>query len=73
MTSRTHSGTLRAADELQQRPPTYAVAMVLSGTRPPPSHVIAHLSDPHLLAGGGLLAGHIDTVAQLRKALDDGA
>lgn len=43
--------------------------MTLSGSRPAPSHVIAHLSDPHLIAGGGLLAGHIDTEAQLRKAL----
>src|SRR6476620_2128448 len=43
--------------------------MTLSGSRPAPSHVIAHLSDPHLIAGGGLLAGRIDTEAQLRKAL----
>ncbi|GAA2740223.1 3',5'-cyclic adenosine monophosphate phosphodiesterase CpdA [Terrabacter aerolatus] len=43
--------------------------MTLTGTRPAPTHVIAHLSDPHLLAGGGLLAGHIDTAAQLRRAL----
>src|SRR6478736_4268539 len=43
--------------------------MTLRGSRPAPSHVIAHLSDPHLIAGGGLLAGRIDTEAQLRKAL----
>lgn len=43
--------------------------MQTSGTRPPPTHVIAHLSDPHLVAGDGLLAGRIDTRAQLRKAL----
>lgn len=43
--------------------------MSLTGPHPAPTHVIAHLSDPHLLAGGGRLAGHIDTEAQLRKAL----
>src|SRR4051794_22246284 len=43
--------------------------MALPGRHPAPSHVIAHLSDPHLLAGDRLLAGHIDTAAQLRKAL----
>jgi Icc protein len=43
--------------------------MAFTGSRPAPTHVIAHLSDPHLLAGDGPLAGHIDTVEQLRKAL----
>lgn len=43
--------------------------MAFLGSRPAPTHVIAHLSDPHLIAGGGLLAGHIDTAEQLRKAL----
>ena len=43
--------------------------MALTASRPAPTHVIAHLSDPHLIAGGGLLAGHIDTQGQLRKAL----
>ncbi|GAA2500362.1 metallophosphoesterase [Terrabacter carboxydivorans] len=43
--------------------------MSLTGPRPAPTHVIAHLSDPHLIAGGGLLGGHIDTEAQLRAAL----
>lgn len=43
--------------------------MTLTGTHPAPTHVIAHLSDPHLIAGGGLLGGHIDTEAQLRAAL----
>jgi len=43
--------------------------MALTGSRPAPTHVLAHLSDPHIIAGGGLLAGHIDTEAQLRKAL----
>ncbi|MDN5778421.1 MAG: metallophosphoesterase [Humibacillus sp.] len=37
--------------------------------RPAPTHVIAHLSDPHLLAGDRLLSGHIDTAAQFRQAL----
>ncbi|WP_076262987.1 metallophosphoesterase family protein [Intrasporangium flavum] len=44
--------------------------MVFTGSRPAPSHVIAHLSDMHLIAGEGLLQGHIDTVTQLRKALE---
>ncbi len=44
--------------------------MVFTGSRPAPTHVLAHLSDPHLIAGGGLLQGHIDTEAQFRKALD---
>jgi 3',5'-cyclic AMP phosphodiesterase CpdA len=44
--------------------------MVFTGSRPAPTHVLAHLSDMHLIAGGGLLQGHIDTVAQLRKALE---
>ncbi len=43
--------------------------MAISGSRPAPTHVLAHLSDTHLIAGGGLLAGHIDTAEQLRKAL----
>jgi 3',5'-cyclic-AMP phosphodiesterase len=43
--------------------------MALTGSRPAPTHVLAHLSDTHLIAGGGLLSGHIDTEAQLRKAL----
>ena len=43
--------------------------MPLSGLRPAPTHVLAHLSDPHLIAGAGLLAGRIDTREQLRKAL----
>jgi 3',5'-cyclic AMP phosphodiesterase CpdA len=43
--------------------------MALTGSRPAPTHVIAHLSDPHLIARGGLLAGRIDTERQLRHAL----
>lgn len=43
--------------------------MVLHGTRPAPTHVLAHLSDPHLIAGGELLHDRIDTAAQLRRAL----
>lgn len=37
--------------------------------RTAPTHVIAHLSDPHLVAGDRLLSGHIDTTTQLRLAL----
>jgi len=43
--------------------------MAFTGTRPAPTHVVAHLSDPHLIARGGLLAGRIDTEHQLRQAL----
>jgi Icc protein len=35
-----------------------------------PRHVVAHLSDPHLIGGGGLHYGVIDNVAHLRGALD---
>lgn len=38
-------------------------------TRPPPTHVLAHLSDLHLLAGQRLLLGHVDTVGQFAQAL----
>ena len=45
--------------------------MALSGGRPAPTHVIAHLSDPHLLGSPeGRLAGRIDTAEQLRRALE---
>jgi 3',5'-cyclic AMP phosphodiesterase CpdA len=45
--------------------------MALSGGRPAPTHVIAHLSDPHLLGSpDGRLAGRIDTAEQLRRALE---
>lgn len=43
--------------------------MVPAGSMPAPTHVLAHLSDPHLIAGHALLHGHIDTVSQLRKTL----
>lgn len=35
-----------------------------------PRHVVAHLSDPHLIGSGGLHHGVIDNVAHLRLALD---
>jgi 3',5'-cyclic-AMP phosphodiesterase len=40
------------------------------GQYPDPSHTIAHLSDPHLLAGGALQYGHVDTEARLGAALE---
>jgi 3',5'-cyclic AMP phosphodiesterase CpdA len=40
------------------------------GQYPAPSHVVAHLSDPHLLAGGVKQYGVIDTEASLGLALD---
>ena len=39
------------------------------GQYPAPRHVVAHLSDPHLLAGGARQYGVIDTEAGLRLAL----
>jgi 3',5'-cyclic-AMP phosphodiesterase len=39
------------------------------GQYPDPIHTIAHLSDPHLLAGGALQYGHVDTEARLSAAL----
>ncbi len=39
------------------------------GQYPTPGHVVAHLSDPHLLAGGARQYGVIDTEAGLRLAL----
>jgi Icc protein len=39
------------------------------GQYPPPRHAIAHLSDPHLLAGGRLQYGAVDTEAGLARAL----
>ncbi len=39
------------------------------GQYPAPAHVVAHLSDPHLLAGGARQYGVIDTEAGLRLAM----
>lgn len=44
--------------------------VVQFGQYPPPRHVVAHLSDPHLLAGGRLQYAAVDTEAGLRLALD---
>lgn len=44
--------------------------MTQYGQLPPPTHVIAHLSDPHLLAGDARQYGAIDTVTRFRAALD---
>ncbi len=40
------------------------------GQYPAPRHVVAHLSDPHLFAGGQRQYGVIDTEANLQLALD---
>ena len=40
------------------------------GQYPEPGHVVAHLSDPHLLARNALQYGVVDTEANLRLALD---
>lgn len=42
----------------------------LFGQHPHPHHVIAHVSDTHLLADGVLQFGAVDTVAHLRRALE---
>lgn len=44
--------------------------MVQFGQHPPPRHVVAHLSDPHLLAGGARQYDVIDPEAGLRLALE---
>ena len=44
--------------------------MVQFGQYPPPRHVVAHLSDPHLLAGGARQYDVIDPEAGLRLALE---
>jgi 3',5'-cyclic AMP phosphodiesterase CpdA len=40
------------------------------GQLPPPTHVVAHLSDTHLLAGSARQYVAIDTVERFRQALD---
>jgi 3',5'-cyclic-AMP phosphodiesterase len=40
------------------------------GQLPPPTHVVAHISDPHLLAGEARQYGAIDTVVRFTAALD---
>jgi Icc protein len=47
-----------------------AVTAVQFGQHPAPTHVVAHLSDPHLLAGGVLQYGAVDTEAGLSRALE---
>lgn len=44
--------------------------MVQLGQYPAPKHTIAHLSDPHLLAGGRPLYGAADTVRTLAHGLE---
>lgn len=43
--------------------------MIQLGQHPAPSHVIAHLSDPHLLGGGRPLYGQVNTIEHLTQAL----
>lgn len=40
------------------------------GQHAAPRHVVAHLSDPHLIGGGGLHYGVVDNDANLRRTLD---
>lgn len=44
--------------------------MIQLGQYPPASHVIAHISDTHLLAGGRPLYGEVDTIGHLAQALE---
>jgi 3',5'-cyclic AMP phosphodiesterase CpdA len=44
--------------------------MTLLDSSAEPSHIVAHLSDPHLIPGDRLLGGHIDTVARFRQCLE---
>ena len=43
--------------------------MIQLGQYPAPSHVIAHVSDTHLLAGGRPLYGRVNTIEHLGQAL----
>lgn len=43
--------------------------MIQLGQHPAPSHVIAHVSDTHLLAGGRPLYGKVNTIEHLTQAL----
>ncbi len=43
--------------------------MIQLGQYPAPSHVIAHVSDTHLLAGGRPLYGKVNTIEHLTQAL----
>ena len=44
--------------------------MIQYGQLPPPTHVVAHVSDTHLLAGDARQYDAIDTVARFASALD---
>ena len=44
--------------------------MIPFGQLAPPSHVVAHVSDTHLLAGDARQYGAIDTVARFLPALE---
>ena len=44
--------------------------MIQFGQLAPPTHVVAHVSDTHLLAGNALQYGAIDTVHHVRSALE---
>jgi 3',5'-cyclic AMP phosphodiesterase CpdA len=44
--------------------------VITFGQLPPPSHVIAHVSDTHLLAGEARQYGAIDTVGHFRSVLE---
>jgi len=44
--------------------------MIPLGQHPAPAHVIAHVSDTHLLAGGRLLFGSVETEKHLAQAME---
>src|SRR5262249_44957018 len=48
----------------------YARGVIQYGQLPPPTHVVVHISDTHLLAGEARQYGEIDTVARFEAALE---
>jgi len=48
----------------------YSLAVIQYGQLSPPTHVLAHISDPHLLAGDARQYDAIDTAARLAGALE---
>ena len=50
--------------------PPYARLVIQLGQLAPPTHVVAHVSDTHLLAGDARQYGAIDTVVRFRAAFD---
>lgn len=58
-----------SAGSARIEPSEYCEGVIQLGQHPDPSHVIAHISDTHFLAGGRKLFGAVDTEANLERAL----